>query len=44
MRSERLQKQILQLQQENKIMEEANARYSKLQLIEAEVVYRNKWL
>ena len=34
---EKLQKQISQLKQENTIMEEANARYSKLQLIEAEV-------
>lgn len=34
---EDLNKQILQLKQENMIMEEANARYSKLQLIEAEV-------
>ena len=32
-----LNKQILQLKQENTILEEANARYSKLQLIEAEV-------
>ena len=32
---EDLQKQILQLQQENKILEDANARYSSLQLIEA---------
>ena len=34
-----LNKQILQLKQENTILEEANARYSKLQLIEAEVPY-----
>ena len=34
-----LNKQILQLKQENTILEEANARYSKLQLIEAEVSY-----
>lgn len=36
---EDLNKQILQLKQENTIMEEANARYSKLQLIEAEVLW-----
>ena len=34
-----LNKQILQLKQENTILEEANARYSKLQLSEAEVSY-----
>ena len=34
-----LNKQILELKQENTILEEANARYSKLQLIEAEVPY-----
>ena len=34
-----LNKQILQLKQENTILEEANARYSNLQLIEAEVSY-----
>ena len=34
-----LNKQILQLKQENTILEEANERYSKLQLIEAEVPY-----
>ena len=38
---EDLNKQISQLKQENKIMEEANARYNKLQLIEAEVLSSN---
>lgn len=32
-----LEKQIRQMKQENMVLEEANARYSKLQLIEAQV-------
>lgn len=36
---ERLEKQILQLKQENHILEEANARYSLLQLVEAQVCF-----
>ena len=34
---ESLEKQILQLKQENHILEEANARYSSLQVVEAQV-------